>query len=271
LNPISFSTTNSAISQHSSKEQEATAEETTSEPNSTSCTPTVSNKSIPGQNLNSFVTQNTFPSREDCRVLILGCGNSTFGEDMIKDGWTGRITQVDFSRQVIDQMKHRYNDEFYDKMKVEKNQRIKNPNPSKTKSRNIKKMEFCCVDVTDETSMMKQFDTSSYDLIICKGIFDAILTCATPTISIQKFVRQCHRILSSNGTGILFVVTNGNPDSRLEYLEYNYDLNYYWSGVNIHSLPPSGHNSITSRQHTQQQQHNRQQKATANGNLTGEK
>ena len=34
---------------------------------------------------------------EDCRVLILGCGNSTFGEDMIRDGWKGPITNIDLA------------------------------------------------------------------------------------------------------------------------------------------------------------------------------
>lgn len=31
------------------------------------------------------------PSRERCRVLVLGCGNSTLGEQMQQDGWTGPI------------------------------------------------------------------------------------------------------------------------------------------------------------------------------------
>jgi hypothetical protein len=40
----------------------------------------------------SLVSLNaSFPSRNDCRVLILGCGNSTFGEEMQRDGWTGPI------------------------------------------------------------------------------------------------------------------------------------------------------------------------------------
>lgn len=42
---------------------------------------------------------------DKCRVLILGCGNSTFGADMYEAGWTGgkknengaRFVQVDFS------------------------------------------------------------------------------------------------------------------------------------------------------------------------------
>lgn len=231
-------------------------------------TPVVSNKSNPNSTNTNEVNQdesqtvstiqNSFPSRDDCRVLILGCGNSRFGEDMIKDGWTGQIVQVDFSQNVIEQMKARYNDEYYEKIANEKNQRNKASQSSK--SDNFQKMEFHCLDITDESIMMDQFSNSSFDLIICKGVFDAILTCATPIISMQKFVRQCHRILSSNGTGILFVVTNGNPDSRLEHLEYNYDLNFYWSGVNIQSLNSSSNSSNSNRR-----QQKSLQKSSSNG------
>ena len=39
----------------------------------------------------SSMALSSFPSRENCRVLILGCGNSAFGEQMQRDGWTGKI------------------------------------------------------------------------------------------------------------------------------------------------------------------------------------
>ena len=37
-----------------------------------------------------------FPSKDLCRVLIVGCGNSRLGEDMMSDGWNGSlITNID--------------------------------------------------------------------------------------------------------------------------------------------------------------------------------
>ena len=45
------------------------------------------------------------PSRARARVLVVGCGNSQLSEDMLRDGWTGGITNIDFSNVVINQMK----------------------------------------------------------------------------------------------------------------------------------------------------------------------
>lgn len=39
----------------------------------------------------------TFPRRDKARILIVGCGNSAFGADMLRDGWGGRIENIDFS------------------------------------------------------------------------------------------------------------------------------------------------------------------------------
>ena len=45
------------------------------------------------------------PSRANSKILVLGCGNSNLSEDVLRDGWTGGITNVDFSEVVIEQMK----------------------------------------------------------------------------------------------------------------------------------------------------------------------
>lgn len=37
-------------------------------------------------------------------ILMLGCGNSSLGEDMIEKGWRGPIIQVDVSSRVIESM-----------------------------------------------------------------------------------------------------------------------------------------------------------------------
>jgi hypothetical protein len=43
-------------------------------------------------------SKTTFPSRENCRVLIVGCGNSALGEQMQRDGWTGPIVNGEWRR-----------------------------------------------------------------------------------------------------------------------------------------------------------------------------
>ncbi|CAJ1946094.1 unnamed protein product [Cylindrotheca closterium] len=147
-----------------------------------------------------------FPSHEKCRVLILGCGNSSFAFDMLKDGWKGHITNVDFSSTVIQQMKQKYvgYSDFLD---------------------------FRCVDITKGLP----FADKTFDLIICKATFDCVLTSAASISSIKKVVEESSRVLK-NGHGILFLVSHGNPDSRVVFLERDSDLSYYWGEVNIHTV-----------------------------------
>jgi len=168
-----------------------------------------------------------FPSRDKCRVLILGCGNSTLGEEMQRDGWLGPIANVDFSQVVIDQMKNKYDDAFYDRWYSSH----KRGPYSSTLPPPPPKMEFVCADITGRLP----FDDQSFDLIVCKGSFDAILTSAGSKCSILCVVQECARLLS-NGHGIFFLVTHGNPDSRIEYLEHNNRLDHYWLGVSVHNV-----------------------------------
>lgn len=183
-----------------------------------------------------------FPPREACRVLIVGCGNSRCGEDMRKgkgksgelksrnevvrlinhthivlcvDGWTGPMVNLDFSDVVIEQMKERYN----------------------TASNMISPdTDFICHDVTTGLP----FPDEAFDLIICKGSFDAVLCSAGSVSNIRKLVQESVRCLVP-GHGVFFVVSNGNPDNRLVYLEHENDINFYWDGVSCHNVDrPSG-------------------------------
>jgi hypothetical protein len=54
---------------------------------------------------------------QGCRALVLGCGNFTLGEDTLRDGWDGEIVNVDFLTVVMEQMKKKYDDSFYGKVK----------------------------------------------------------------------------------------------------------------------------------------------------------
>jgi len=161
----------------------------------------------------------SFPLREFSRVLILGCGNSTLGEDLLCDGWTGRIVNMDFSQVVLDQMKERYNESYYAEMQ----QRSDHVLPIR--------MEFVHADMTQKMP----FADEEFDLVISKGSFDAILTGSKACV--RGVVAEIHRILARDH-GVFFLVTNGNPDSRLEYLEHNFELNHYWQGVSVHNVPP---------------------------------
>jgi SAM-dependent methyltransferase len=220
LNPISFSTTTgnnnnvNLVSDAAATKQQST-------------TGTIEKTS-------NSIKNWSFPPLEDCKVLIIGCGCSSFGADMIRDGWAGQIVNVDFSPVVIEQMKKKYNESFYNDLSKKKGV---NSAKGAIKS-DVKRMEFICADLTDESLMEKLFADSTFDLILCKATLDAILNTASPLINAQKLIRQCRRMLA-NQHGILFVVTNGNPDNRLEFFEYDNNLHYYWQNVSIHSLNSS--------------------------------
>jgi ubiquinone/menaquinone biosynthesis C-methylase UbiE len=142
-----------------------------------------------------------FPSHEKCRVLILGCGNSPLGSDMLDDGWKN-ITNIDFSSIVIEQMKKKHQD-----------------------------MNFICHDITKGIP----FDDKSFDLIVCKGTFDAVLTSSGSVANAKFLIAECSRVLS-NGHGVFFLLSYGNPDSRVVFLERNNDLSYYWQEVSVHTV-----------------------------------
>ena len=140
---------------------------------------------------------------------------------MQRDGWAGPIVNVDFSAVVIAQMKDKYNKDFY----------LKHMNWNK-RNRPVPQMEFVRADMTTKLP----FENQSFDLIVCKGSFDAVLCSAGSKANILFTVRECARLLSC-GHGIFFLVTQGNPDSRIEYLEYRNNLSHYWMGVNYFSIP----------------------------------
>jgi ubiquinone/menaquinone biosynthesis C-methylase UbiE len=119
------------------------------------------------------------------------------------EGWLGPMMNVDFSQVVVDQMKERYQEQ----------------------------MDFLCHDMTTGLP----FEDESFDLIICKGSFDALLCSAGSVANIRRLVQESVRCLMC-GHGVFFVVTHGNPDSRLEALEHENDIAYHWDGVSVHRV-----------------------------------
>lgn len=137
---------------------------------------------------------------------------------MLVDGWAGRMVQVDYSHTVIEQMKQRYNDAFYEN--------ISSPAC----------MEFVCHDLIKAPL---PYEAGSFDLIVAKGVMDAILCSPGGNAAAFQLINECHRLLAPSH-GIFFVVTNGRPDDRTVLLEKDGSLDNYWQSVDIHPVPHGG-------------------------------
>jgi hypothetical protein len=140
---------------------------------------------------------------------------------MIEAGWTGGIVGIDFSPVVVSQMKSKA---LQSKIVL---------STAAAMSKQVADiLDFQCADVTDS---LPEYSDGSFDLILIKGTFDAILCSAGSRASILKLIKNCIRLLSSNH-GVLFIITTGNPDNRLEYLECQNELTHYWRNVSVHPL-----------------------------------
>ena len=182
------------------------------------------------------VIMGPFQSTEDCRVLIAGCGNSKVGESMLCDGF-GKITNVDFSKIVIEHMRERYSDEWYDELytrlrrerklgEVEATSshigmkpHIRSPPNEKVEIPSIEKskMRFECMDLTKKMTL---FQDASFDLIFCKGALDAVLCSANTTDRVQCMMSECHRILDDKH-GVMIIISYGEPENRLNCVDCN--------------------------------------------------
>ena len=144
--------------------------------------------------------------KKDDAVLMAGCGNSRLSEDMFEDGFAN-ISNVDISRVVIDQMGDKYKDK-----------------PALT----FQQMNVCSLEFPDE----------SFDAVIVKGTMDAILCGEGSTANVAKMCMEVSRVLKQSG--ILFVVSYGVPDNRMQYLEnedYSWTVTTHTVGVAVRDCP----------------------------------
>jgi ubiquinone/menaquinone biosynthesis C-methylase UbiE len=165
-------------------------------------------------------TLNTFPVPEDQRkekddidepILILGCGNSKLGEDMLEprrplssndtdtlSRWRGPILQVDVSSRVIDAMGQRCHDYIQ------------------------------CGDMMvlqDDATQLSAISNETIHATIDKGLVDALF-CANQPQQCYDVMQSVHRVLQPSG--VLVILSFSRPEFLLETL----------------LLPPHLHNSI---------------------------
>lgn len=122
-------------------------------------------------------------------ILMLGCGNSNLGEEILDAGWwKGKMFQVDVSSRVIESMRQRY-----PRHQVEGN------------------MQF----VQDDATVLSAFNDNKITAVIDKGLVDALF-CADSFDQCYSIMGSVHRVLRPNRRFCVFSFSQ--PDFLLQQL-----------------------------------------------------
>ena len=114
------------------------------------------------------------------KILILGCGNANFSEDLYDDGFQFQWN-IDISRVVIDQMRFR--------------------------NRKRKKMVYEVMDCCD-----LKYPDNFFDIIIDKSTIDAILCGNNAYLNTALMLKESQRVLREGGRYI--AISYGKPETR---------------------------------------------------------
>ena len=170
------------------------------------------------------------------RCLIIGCGNSLLPDVLLQrqnpPGPPKSLVLLDSSPTCLDQLRERYQDTTYSKIDTE--------------------IDYICGDVT---RLSKYFDIDNeyddndndndnnnrrggglFDIIIDKGLTDAILCGEGWDYLLEKVLYESSKILSKDGSGRYLLISYQLPSSTKDFLidvgkqvglewEFDYDLN----------------------------------------------
>mmetsp|Transcript_79303 Transcript_79303/g.220521 ORF Transcript_79303/g.220521 Transcript_79303/m.220521 type:complete len:350 (-) Transcript_79303:27-1076(-) len=137
------------------------------------------------KDLRDVLQRYTHGNRE-LRILHVGCGNSLLSEEMYDDGYK-HIVNTDISAVAIEQMRRR----------------------------NMARRPCMEWVVADATSL--DFEGGSFDLVLEKGVVDAMHCCAAPEGAVKRYLREVARILRD--TGVFVCVSFGASEERARYFE----------------------------------------------------
>ncbi|OQS05843.1 hypothetical protein THRCLA_02069 [Thraustotheca clavata] len=132
---------------------------------------------------------------KDSRLLIVGCGNSTFSIDLYDAGYTN-IVNLDFSSVVIERMSAKYSE-----------------------SRRLMKWA-----VGDMLKLPEFFESNSFDVVIDKAAMDALMVEGGDTWSpAEHLLASAHEMCSGikkvlTPTGLFLQISFGQPHFRKRFL-----------------------------------------------------
>jgi ubiquinone/menaquinone biosynthesis C-methylase UbiE len=142
-------------------------------------------------------------------ILMLGCGNSRFGEEMVQEGWRGPIVQTDVSARVIEAMSHRCS------------ALVSNG-----------KMSF----VEDDATQLSAFRDDLLHGCLDKGLMDAIF-CADEFDQCASVLTSVNRVLRPGG--VFVFLSFSRPEfllSQVVQTERYRTSRPAWDSVEVHEL-----------------------------------
>lgn len=214
-------------------------------------------------------------------ILVPGSGTSRLSEDMLADGYTGGITNIDISRTAIDLMADRCKDraglqcawrprgDAWQSQGARALTRTHNTRAhTYTLAFSALRLPRRAVQVMNSCSL--GFPDASFDAVIDKAMLDSLLCGEASTANTGRYVGEVARVLKPGGTFI--IVSFGAPENRLSYLEGDYG----WQ-VTVHSIPkptvntaglPEVNSSDPSQQHVRSGPRERGQPLPTRAHLT---
>jgi len=143
------------------------------------------------ESLRDIITQHI---KHDSNLLNIGCGNSKLSEDMFIEGYK-RITNLDFSKTVIQFMAMKYHDYPH----------------------SFRCICFLVILVVLADARELPFEDEEFDCVIDKGLLDAVLSGDYSASNSKKVLTHVNRVLKKQG-GVYIVISHGFPENRLPYL-----------------------------------------------------
>ena len=127
------------------------------------------------------ILKEKFPNKNNCKILEMGCGNSTMAFELSKLGYSD-ITSIDFSPTVITQMKEKY--------------------------KLVPSLKYLCVDFY---RLEQFFSSHEFDIIIEKAGLDSIAVRESPEVPklLLNVYEKMHYVMKPNG--IVLSVSSKNP------------------------------------------------------------
>lgn len=138
-------------------------------------------------------------------VLLLGCGNSRFGEDFLRAGFCGPLIQVDVAASVVDSMSARCST-WIDNGAMEI--------------------------IEDDATQLSAIHGDSIAATIDKGLVDALF-CANEFIQINNVLHNVHRV--TNPGGVFCILSFSQPEFLLPKLSGNLDSEP-WAQIEVREL-----------------------------------